>query len=305
MGEHYPRIRHYTRSGEPWLFIRESVNITFYMRCSHQEAVQAVMRALNIYLQAVGPGTLGWYVDSEGDWQELDTQGWESTQRKLLHPRGARILLAGSPDDLTGYEFSYYGQQPEEETLFAQAREPRCSVAFWLPTEYLEEHGPGRVRELVLKLASELPFNSGHAGLAFLFPEGVLGTIESLREECLRYPGLDVPGFSTASMFIGTRIKGVHWLNLLGQPVLGELGGTEGLRSRLHSPGTTVQEIDGQRAVVTLGQWPEAGDVREGHLLPAYRELARILEPWLYEERFDWGGFSREDMRRWKRRFLD
>jgi hypothetical protein len=161
------------------------------------------------------------------------------------------------------------------------------------------------VRELALKLAVELPFNSGHAGLAFLFPEGLLGTIESLRDECLRYPGLDVPGFSTASMFIGTRIKGVHWLNLLGQPVWGELGGVEGLRSRLHSPDTTVQEIDDQRGLVALGQWPEAGDVREGRLLPAYRELARVLEPWLYEERFDWGGFSREDMRRWKRRFLD
>jgi hypothetical protein len=304
MGEHYPHIRHYTRTGEPWLFIRESVNITFYMRRSHQEVVQTVMRALDVYRQAVGQTTLGWYVDSEGDWQELDTQGWETTRCKLLHSRGARILLAGSPDDLTGYEFAYHGEQPDE-TPSADAREPMCAVAFWLPTEYLEEHGPGRVRELVLELAVGLPFNSGHAGLAFLFPEGVLGTIESLREECLRYPGLDVPGFSTASTFIGTRVKGVHWLNLLGQPVLGELGGAEGLRARLHSSGTTVQEIDGQRAVVMLGQWPEAGDVREGRLLPAYRELARVLEPWLYEERFDWGGFSREDMRRWKRRFLD
>jgi hypothetical protein len=36
-----------------------------------------------------------------------------------------------------------------------------------------------------------------------------------------------------------------------------------------------------------------AGDVLEGRTLPAYRELARVLEPWLYEERFAWGGFSR------------
>ena len=303
MGEHYPRIRRYTRieGGEPWLFIRESVNITFYMRRSHQEVVQAVMRALDVYRQAVEPTTLSWYADSEGDWQELDTQGWEAIRRELLHPRGANILLAGSPDDLAGYEFSYHGEQSNE----FPPREPMCAVAFWLPTEYLEEHGPDRVRDLALKLAAELPYNSGHAGLAFLFPEGLLGTIESLRDECLRYPGLDVPGFSTASMFIGTWVKGVHWLNLLGQPVWGALGGAEGLRSRLHSPGTTVRELEGERGLVTLGPWPEAGDVREGRLLPAYRELARVLEPWLYEERFDWGGFSREDMRRWKRRFLD
>jgi hypothetical protein len=303
MGEHYPRIRRYALvdGGEPWLFIRESVNITFYMRRSHQEVVHAVMRALDVYLQAVGPATLGWYADSEADWRELDTQTRETLRREFLHPRGAHVSLTGTPGDLSGYEFSYHGEQSNE----FPPREPMCAVAFWLPTEHLEEHGPDQVRELVLKLAAELPFNSGHAGLAFFFPEGVLGTTESLRDECLRYPGLDVPGFSTASMFIGTRVKGVHWLNFLGQPVWGELGGAEGLRSRVRSPGTTVQEIDGQRGLVTLGPWPEAGDVREGHLLPAYRELARVLEPWLYEERFDWGGFSREDMRRWKRRFLD
>ncbi|MFE8598656.1 type VI immunity family protein [Archangium violaceum] len=280
------------------------MNITFYMRRPHQETVRAVMWALDVYLHAVGPGALGWYVDSEGDWQELDTQGWESTRRKLLHPRGAHLLLAGSPDALTGYEFTYHGEQPGE-TLSTHAREPMCAVAFWLPTEYLEEHGPDRVRELTLELATGLPFNSGHAGLALLFPEGALGTTESLRDECLRYPGLDIPGFSTASMSVGTRVKGVHWLNFLGQPVWGQLGGAEGLRARLHSSGTTVRELEGERGLVSLGQWPEAGDVREGLILPAYRELARVLEPWLYEERFDWGGFSRDDMRRWKRRFLD
>jgi hypothetical protein len=57
--------------------------------------------------------------------------------------------------------------------------------------------------------------------------------------------------------------------------------------------------------VVTLGKWPEAGDTEQGHTLPAYRELARVLEPWLHMKRACWGGFSAEDMRRWERRFLD
>jgi hypothetical protein len=30
-----------------------------------------------------------------------------------------------------------------------------------------------------------------------------------------------------------------------------------------------------------------------------------VLEPWRYEERFRFRGFSDEDMRRWQRRFLD
>jgi hypothetical protein len=78
----------------------------------------------------------------------------------------------------------------------------------------------------------------------------------------------------------------------------------EVLRSRLRSPGTTVQQLEGGRAVVTLGEWPEAGDTEQGRTLPAYRELARVLEPWLYQGR-ELLDFPPEDMRRWERRFLD
>ena len=88
--------------------------------------------------------------------------------------------------------------------------------------------------------------------------------------------------------------------------MLGELGGAEGLRSRLHSPGTTVQELAGDKVLITLGAWPEAGDTERGDTLPAYRELARVLEPWLYfDEDPRMLGQSEEDTRRWERRFLD
>jgi len=36
-----------------------------------------------------------------------------------------------------------------------------------------------------------------------------------------------------------------------------------------------------------------------------YHTLARVLEPHLYEERPGWFGLSREQLRRWQRRFLD
>ena len=61
--------------------------------------------------------------------------------------------------------------------------------------------------------------------------------------------------------------------------------------------------------LVTLGQWPEAGDLVHGRDLPAYRELARVLEPWLDEffpaEVNSWRGYTEEEVRRWWRRFLD
>jgi hypothetical protein len=117
---------------------------------------------------------------------------------------------------------------------------------------------------------------------------------------------MDIPGTSLLSPWIGTRLRGASWLTFLGQPVLGELGGVAGLRSRLNAPGTTVQELTGDRAVVTLGPWPEAGDTDQGQVLPAYRELARVLEPWLYHQSTRGGvDFSAEDTLRWERRFLD
>ncbi|MFY0527812.1 type VI immunity family protein [Archangium gephyra] len=74
----------------------------------------------------------------------------------------------------------------------------------------------------------------------------------------------------------------------------------------VHSPpDITVQEMDADRAVVTLGAWPEAGDTEQGQHLPLHRELARVLEPWRHHERYRWHEFSAEDMRRWERRFLD
>ncbi len=179
-------------------------------------------------------------------------------------------------------------------------------MSFRLPTEFLEQHGPARVRELAVELATLLPFCSGHAGLSFNGELDLLGVIPEVLKYCFRYPGIDIPAPGSLSQKLSTRVRGISWLNFLGQPVLGEVGGASALRARLHSPGTSVQELEGARAVVTLGSWPEAGDTQRGELLPAYRELARVLEPWLFfEERNFHPHFPPEVKRRWERRFLD
>ena len=174
-----------------------------------------------------------------------------------------------------------------------------------LPTEYLEEHGPERVRALALELAEPLPFCSGHVGLAWNAELDFLGVSNELRKFCFRYPGMELIDLTSVDHDLGTRVHGAAWMTFLGQPVLGELGGVEGLRSRLHEPGTTVQALGGERAVITLGEWPEAGDTEKGLLLPAYRELARVLGPWQYHQQGRFRGFSDEDMRRWDDRFRE
>ncbi|HYO55180.1 type VI immunity family protein [Archangium sp.] len=253
------------------------------------------MRSLDMYRRAVGSHALNWYADPyTGDWDELNDKGWAYLRREMLEEPATSIRLSELPST-SGYDFIYRGRLLDVYGLDATS-----AVSFFLPTEYMEEHGPGRVRELALELAAALPLNSGHAGLCFNFPESVLGTLDAISDLSFRHPGLDIPGVHFTSLSIGTAVNGVHWLNFLGQPVLRELEGAAGLRARLRSPGTTVQELNGERVVVTLGAWPEAGDTELGHTLPAYRELARVLEPWLHL-----GCFSQESLRRWERRFLD
>jgi hypothetical protein len=301
MSEHYPRIR--IDSGA--YFIREGVSIDFYMH-PHFDMGQGVIGALDTYLRAVGSQTLGWYEDEEAEWQQLDDVSLARIRHETLKGSRLTMTLAGTLRVEQRYRFEYWGKRPNLPVM-PYHPEAMGTVSFWLPTEYLEEHGPGRVRELALELASSLPhLCSGYAGLSFHCSTHMVGVLNKVKKLSFRYPGLDIPNQGWLSWEIGSRVLGPSWLTFLGQPLLGQLGGAAELRSRLRSEGTTLQEMEGDRAVVTLGPWPEAGDTERGEVLPAYRELARILEPWLYhKEKGRLPEFTPKDMLRWERRFLD
>jgi len=306
VSERYPRVRLRKESLGWSYWIHEGFRLDFYMRRSHTEMARAVMRSMDTYVSAVGAENLGFYLDDEGDYWPLDSESWALNRRNLLEAPWPRVILSDArTSGPERYQFEYYGSARINDPGWRGSDKEVCVASFWLPTEYLEEQGPGRVRELALALADPLPFCSGNGGMAFLGPNDVTGVTKEIRDRCFRYPGMDIPDVESFARNIGTRVRGPSWLTFLGQPVLGELGGVVALRSRLRSPGTTVRELEGERAVVTLGEWPEAGDTEQGRTLPAYRELARVLEPWRYEGPLFDKDFSPEDRRRWERRFLD
>ncbi len=298
MSERYPKVR--IRSEGGLRLVREGLSFIFYLRHPHDAIAPGVIRSLEAYLRAVGPHALGWYAHEDGEYRKLDDSGWKRVHRDMRADDWAIVELHDADLSDLRYRFEYHARQLVD---LAGRDDPNevSTVSFWLPSEFLEEHGPGRVRELALELAAPLPFCSAYAGLAFNSDLDLLGVPEQIAKHCFRYPGMDI---SARQWKLGTRLWGVQWLTFLGQPVLGELGGAAGLRARLHEPGTTVQEMEGERAVVTLGKWPEAGDTDQGQVLPAYRELARVLEPWLYQEERVLH-FRPEQERRWVRRFLD
>ncbi|WP_245919755.1 DUF3396 domain-containing protein [Melittangium boletus] len=275
------------------------------MRRLHTQMAQAVMRSLDIYVEAVRPGRLGLYADDEGDWWELDEEAWALTRRNLLERQWPRVLLADADHNPDWFAVEYLGSRRIDDPEWRGSDQEACVLSFWLSTEYLEEQGPARVRELALRLAEPLPWCSGNVGLALQGATILSEATKEVYERCMRYPGLDIPSVRDYSRNIGTRIRGPSWLTFVGPQVLSELGGVEALRARLQSPGTTVEALEGGRAVVTLGEWPEAGDYEKGLLLPAYRELARVLEPWLYEGHQLQHDFPPDELRRWERRFLE
>ena len=304
MNERYPRIR-VTTDGD-YVLIRDGLTIRFYMHRSHQGLGPSIIRALDVFNRTLGPQALTIHPDMEGYWLTLDDQAREHIRRELLESEYSHVTIASNSNGVSEFKFEYTGLSLES-TGWSDNPGRSCEATFQLTTEYLEQHGPGKVRELALELASHLPFNSGYASLSFNADMDLVGVRRRVRGMCFRHPGMEVIE-DFVYQDIGTRITGAHWLTFLGPPVLGELGGAEGLRPRLSSPGTTVQSLDDARVVVTLGPWPEAGDLEAGKDLPAYRELARVLEPWLYHSNpdsfFD-PDFPPEDKLRWERRFLD
>lgn len=305
VSERYPRIRLTLPDGR--LALREGLALCFYMRRPHGALSSAVTRALDHYLDAVGHEKLGWYVDMGGDidpserkgWagniRPLDTRLWTRVREELRDPSGCILQLEEHPDQAGGFRFEYHGRSHEDLALpgFVSA------VSFWLPTETLEQEGPEHIKTLAVALARELPFDSGHAGLAFnaRIPSGQ--TLPLLRKLSARHPGLDVQELGTTSMYLGEKVRGPCWLNFYGPSLLGQLGGVEGLRARLPLPEISVEELSAQGALVSLGNGPEAGDLERGIELKPHHALFRVLEPFLDEGPPD----APDAARRWHRRF--
>lgn len=304
MSERYPVIR--LRSDRNILEIRDGIIFCFFMRQNQQDIAPAVWRALQTYVHAIPPGSLAWYATEQGDTDPLDAAAWEHIREKILErpeALGCHVDLSEHEYEACGYNFQYVGRKIDE-SIFSRDENATCGIAFTFPTEYLLEHGPAHLRLLAIDISRELPFSSGYASLAFI---GQGWLVHSIRSEFLtlltRYLGLDLYSLDDTSRRIGTGARGAYWLNFLGQPLLGQLGGLDVLREQLPFPDVSFEALDGDRALLTLGEWPSALDTREGIQALPYRTLARLLEPYFPKETLPITNmFDRETMPRWLRR---
>jgi hypothetical protein len=303
MREHIPLIRLRNKSGI--LVARDGVILCFFMRRSHGEIAPAVWRALQTYLRSIPPHSLNWYGSDDGDSLPLDDKGWEHIRNKILErPQGnARIVeLEEDCSEVGGYHFEYQGRRLDAP-IFSHDENSTTGIAFSFPTEYLLEHSPSHLRALALELARELPFSFGYSSLAFVSPRGFwYSAHQELLAPLSRYAGLDLYHLSDTSRIIGTGARGAYWLTFLGQPLRGQLGGIERLRQELSFLEVSFQPLEGDRLLLTLGEWPDAIDTTQAPILPHYQTLAHLLEPFFPEEIMGWSATAKNNMHRWLRR---
>ncbi|HEX5750750.1 MAG TPA: type VI immunity family protein [Archangium sp.] len=298
----YPRLRHYSEHGR--LVASGALLMTFYMQHPNERIAPAVLRALQIIREWIHPHQLAWYDAGEGQLDPLDDSGWERLRMRTLKPEpdmSAYLVLDGQSTEVDDLRVHYRGLDVWPSP-WPEQKDGVSVLYVRLPTAFLVERGADRVRALALELAAELPFNSGYVDFVLCSDGWHFGEALPLIQP--RYPGVHLAS-SRASLRMNTWVDGVHWMNFLGEPVLGKLGGVPGLRAHLGLPGITLQEMRGDRVLITLGAQPEVGDVEAGQTLPLHRALARILAPYLYRSDMDDFYPATEDMLRWERRFLD
>jgi len=300
----YPRLRFHDKDG--CLGASDVLLMCFYLPHPNARIAPAVTRAVALFRERIAPYRLAWNDTGEGQAEPFDDASWERTRKDTLAPgsgRSAFMQMWDDPRGFAGLHVDYRGLElvPPAEP---ERKDDVCVLYLRLPTEFLEERGPERVRALALELAADLPFSSGYVD--FVLCASSEDSSEALELIRPRYPGVHLAS-NRAVMNVGTRVEGVHWMNFLGQPVLGMLGGVSGLRERGVLPVGSIQEMSAERVLITLGEWPEVGDVEESQTLPLHRALAQLLEPYLYQRRprFTFGQPVPEELLRWDRRFLD
>ncbi|MBN8228140.1 DUF3396 domain-containing protein [Corallococcus macrosporus] len=281
---------------------QQDVSICFYFSKPTAEVSQAISLSLQSFIDAIGIHTLNYYFGADGEPWELDETGWAFIRTKLHHPVTPSVVLFTDAPYPEKFEFEYLGKDIHAP-IFRRDPGPVTAVRFIVPLSWMNTHGPDGVRKLALALAAPLPFSSGHVGLSVTGFLGV-GTVTSeVVPQLVQYPGIDLIELDLVAWEIGTRLRVPHWMTFIGEPSLRAMGGVDFLRSQLHTPGTSVEALDASRAVVTLGPEPLAGGPDQP--LPAYRELARVLEPWAFHATRRPADFPDDVFFAWDRRFLD
>ncbi|NVJ21601.1 DUF3396 domain-containing protein [Myxococcus sp. AM011] len=140
---------------------------------------------------------------------------------------------------------------------------------------------PGEMLAFVRQLADVFPFRSGLAGFTFECSRYDKQASETHAwDMSMRHPGINIVRIPfDAKAAGGDGIPGVNWLTMIDSERLKQLGGAMVLRRQLPSDIELIECRHG--TLIQAGPRPLFGDVSQGDTLPLYREVHRLLAPWI------------------------
>lgn len=188
-----------------------------------------------------------------------------------------------TPQDAPHLKYQVWGDITTQSNII--------SMAF--PSAFGEEKAD-EMLALVVQLAEFIPFRSGLAGYSFECSRYAKRKSETHAwSTSMRHPGVDIVRIPVDAKALGKvrgevdskapvgsqGVKGVGWLTLLDASLCSELGGVAALRQKLPTP---IEILECRHGVILkAGPKPELGDIDRGETLALYREIYKLLVPWI------------------------
>ena len=287
--------------------LRDGLVFVLFINKSHAEIAENAGQLFDKYIDTIGEDTLN-YIHDRGEFFRPMTKKILNRARKLLSSEGAKkrkdefftLISANHPSEAGNHLFQY-----SAEDLSQLDPEETSYIEIWFPTEYVEQIGHEIFVQLILAMASLVPFTSGYCSLAFNHPDWARTAAENyIRKIAFRYPGIDIHLTQSTAMVIGNSVRGAYWLTLLGPEPLSELGANiDDIKAEL---GDEIRVLEINKSIaIQAGDKPLSGDINSKDNLPLIRKVAKLIEPIMLIQDSGIFGFDEvEKFVEWQKRHL-
>jgi Protein of unknown function (DUF3396) len=207
-----------------------------------------------------------------------------ATHLELMNRRRDQALAIWDGSTQDSWYFTVWGVPPERGRLAASF----CKATFPNGVD------PEVIFDLATRLASVLPFLSGHAGLTAHFDaEHKTTAFDIIFAWARRFPGLEVEDLNLTIHHVLDAVKGANWLTLVGAKLWERLKQVSGGEISLPSTIGVMPTKNGM--LLRAGSTPQLGDRNAATVPELYAAVERALAPLKLTEHPEFAGrFARD-----------
>lgn len=256
--------REIVRPSGTYVALRSGITLRLTYPTPIQALGSAIADILEQYMAFIQPDALNTYLAADGTWKKLSLKILNRDLGELRAiPRRYEFVEYhyghGVSASVGDYGIHFVGSNlgkkrpPLEENL----------LLLEFPADFLERRSPQAFIDFVFRVTERFPFGSGVAGYSFQHLHMTFrgAAHEAISEFAPRYIGFDIDSDSAARFSRGC-VYNVSWLTLLGSALVGNLGGTEAIRSELPA---SIELIPSKMGLIMkAAEKPMIGDVNHG-----------------------------------------